>query len=143
MALCGTNTALTSAQIAALLKPDSNVVCIQGSCASGSSTMATDIPDNNHEIIVKTAGMCGTLLAGGSCSGDVYDYKLGPTPSRDPATKVGTFTLTNVFLSSSPDTIRYTYGGQSYTYCVSGTGPYVFRNTGDSSNHSVSVGLVP
>lgn len=58
-------------------------------------------------------------------SGALWDYKLGPTDTRDPSAPVGTYTV------NANNTVTYTYsgGGGQYTYdvCfVSATGTYTY-----------------
>ena len=57
----------------------------------------------------------------GTTSGNVEDYKLGPTDPVDPTKIVGTFAITS---GASPDTITYNYGdpGGPYRYVVTRIG---------------------
>jgi hypothetical protein len=99
----------TSAQIRTLLATG-NSPCVNSATCSGTFALYGTFPNNNTET-----------LTGGS----VYDYKEGNS-TRDPAAKVGTYSITT---SGGHGNIQYTYGnkpgvytgGGTYTYCVYGT----------------------
>jgi hypothetical protein len=54
-------------------------------------------------------------------NGKLWDYKLGPTDTRDPSAEVGTYSIAN-------NLVTYNYGSESYTYavCAVGTSSYTF-----------------
>ena len=54
------------------------------------------------------------LLSGNANSGNVIDYKLGPTDPIDPTTKVGTYTVSGTTIGI----LTYTYGATSYSYQI-------------------------
>ena len=115
------------------------------------------------EVVAATGGCAGsalngdavqTLLAGkyacqgssptatwnelhiGGASGNVQDYKKGPTDPVDPTAVVGTYAIAG---GSGEGTVIYNYGaGGTYTFVISGTSsPYLF--CGPSGDLSVNV----
>ena len=68
-------------------------------------------------------------------NGTLTDYKRGADP-MDPTSTVGTWAIAN-------GSITYTYGASSYTYVVTGPGPYSLCNTATSETFSVSVSTSP
>jgi|GEM_PF-5504044 len=137
---CGgsTSNVLSGISIGTVLGADNNSACTAGSgnCPTGGKWAHDSVAgENNNETIVKTSGTCGGVV--GSCTGNVYDYKLGPTNGSDPSGLVGTFTISGGFSQGS---IQYVYnnGGGSYTYCVRGTAsPYTFVDTASSNGGAV------
>lgn len=106
---------------------------------------------------VMTSSQIQTLLAGntacvghtpnaqwsewhnGTTSGNVVDWKLGPTDPKDPTSVVGTF---QIRAKPSGGQIIYSYpGGYQYAYVVyTGTSnPYTFCNVADGSTILVTV----
>jgi hypothetical protein len=85
-----------------------------------------------------------------SASGQVLDYKLGPTSTTDPsdtaAHPTGTYTVTGDGNSGHPGTITYTYGSQSFGYNVNDAnlsypnpGVYSFCTTSAGINILVTI----
>jgi hypothetical protein len=59
-----------------------------------------------------------------SNSGNIIDYKLGPSSKTDPSTTVGTYSISN---AGGTGSITYTYtGGSSYTFSVALNGVTIF-----------------
>ena len=56
------------------------------------------------------------LLSGSANSGNVIDYKLGPTDPIDPTKQVGTYTVT--VTGNNVGILTYTYGSTSYAYQI-------------------------
>ncbi|HBK05392.1 MAG TPA: hypothetical protein DDZ81_05950 [Acetobacteraceae bacterium] len=81
-----------------------------------------------------------------TASGNVLDYKLGPTsptdPSDTPAHPTGQFAISAPNGAQAPGLITYTYGANSYTYYVVNnlTPPrYSFCGTGAAPQLAVTI----
>jgi hypothetical protein len=92
--------------------------------------IANLVPGNYTCVGSSPNAQWNELLSGaaGSTSGTVTDYKLGPPPSTDPTTQVGTYAISGADIG----VLVYSYtGGGSFSYNISGTSsPYNFCPVG-------------
>lgn len=90
--------------------------------AKADAASAADI-----QTLLTTVGRyaCGTDYGGrrfnqylvGGVSGQVWDYKKGPTDPIDKSKQLGTYTI-EATGGTGPDLITYTYGSTTYSYAI-------------------------
>ena len=102
----------------------------------------------NYACATRGAETWNELHQGTGFSGNLQDYKKGPTDPVDKSAVVGSYTLNNG-TAGNPDTITYTYppSGGSYTYVVTPAaqtpGTYTFCNVSTSELITVKVRASP
>ena len=106
-----------------LIKATTALVLVLGAAqlfAADGARAQTTLTASQIQALLTTNYACGSsgtekwdeILIGGA-SGDVNDYKKGPSDPVDPSAKVGIYTI------NANDTITYNYGsGGTYTYSI-------------------------